>query len=82
MLPSEYLLLEQVQASQTESKDKTICQSTKYDCSIMNHRFIGNCKSQTFVLSRMTKRRVVFRGLNNRIMTYKSNNDQVIKPVG
>lgn len=77
MLPSEYLLLEQVQAALWESKDKSICQSKKYNFTIKNRIQLQN---QTFVLSRMTKRRVVFRGLNNRIMTYKSNNDQVIEP--
>lgn len=79
MSPSEYLLLVKVQASLAESMEKSICQPKKYDFTIKNHVQLQN---HTFVLSRMTKRRVVFRGLNNRIMTYKRNIDEVIEPIG
>lgn len=72
-LPSEYLLEEQVLDSPRVSIEKNEKLSSSMSGKITNYAFLEMTrkKKHTLVLSRMTNNRVVFRGLNNRIITFK-----------
>lgn len=84
-LPFEYLLLEwaldiQEESARTVPTGETFKQRREIIFHKVNEALRRRRKTwlQTFVLSRITNRRVVLRGLNRRIMTYKQTEKQTI----